>query len=140
INLAVTLTSGASANILPNLEVGVFSSGGGVKGRLRVATGGTISDSKLPINEISAGTVNVQATDVLIVRAELRIRNKLVAANATFDVDSRITMTTENDAPPPVVNSGGIWVGWTDPGETYATVPFQGSTSYALDPDTTSPL
>jgi hypothetical protein len=51
-----------------------------------------------------------------------------------------MTMTDQNLYPPPVCNSGGAWVGWIDDGETYATITFQGSTSYPVDPDSVSPL
>jgi hypothetical protein len=109
-----------------------------IKGRLRVAFGGTTS-SVIQVNEVARGVIDFADNDRFEVVEVYRIWDKLVAANATFDKDSRDTYGDEGSNPPPVSNPGGAWFGFVDRGQSYATVPFDGSTSWSVDPDSGSP-
>jgi hypothetical protein len=135
-SLTMTVTAGAAADIERGMTVRVESSGGVFKGLLRVASTGTLSATILPINEVAAGTVNIAATDVLKIVAEYRIWDKLVSATAALNKDSRLAYAAQLADPPPVANAGGAAVGW---GAT-ASIAFDASTSYAVDPDNTGGL
>jgi len=126
--------SGNPANIEEGMEV-VVTSGGVFKGRLRVAAGG-VSGTTLQVNEHSDGRIDVETSDVISVRREWRVRDKLVAANATFDKDSRITYSDQNAVVSPVANAGGARVGFAS--GTTATFDHDASSSFAVDSDNTS--
>lgn len=133
LTLAYTVASGSHAAIETGMEV-VISSSGTVKGRLRVAPG-TISATSLPVNEFDAGRLNAAAGDTITVLRSWRLRDRLVAANAAFDRDSRVTYASQNELIAPVANAGGPWAGWADAGQSYATVTLDAAESFAVDPD-----
>lgn len=135
-SLTITVTTGDIADVARGMTVRVASSGGTFKGLLRVASTGTLNATTLPINEVAAGTVNIAATDVLTIVSEWRIWDQLVSATAALNKDSRLSYAAQLSDPPPVANAGGAAVGW---GAT-ASIAFDASTSYAVDPDNTSGL
>lgn len=123
--------TGNPADILEGMEVVVTDGGGAFKGRLRVAPGG-VSGTTLQVNEHSDGRLSVAASDVISVRREWRVRDRLVAANATFDKDSRVSYSNQNAVVSPIANAGGARVGFT------TTFDHDASDSFAVDPDNTS--
>lgn len=134
--LDCTVSSGDIADVYPQYRVVVETAGGSLKGELRVATTGTITANAFPVGEFANARVNVEATDVLRVYNIPVLDTKLPADNEGFDPDS-VPYTTQNDDPDPLTNSGGLFVGFVDAGQTYATVTFTGSNSLALDPANT---
>lgn len=135
LTLAYTLTSGSEANVLADMEVELYTSANVFKGRLRVAQGGTITSTSLPVNEFSKGRLNLVSGDKFKVLRSWRIRDRLVAANATFDKDSRIAYSTQNEDIAPIACAGGAWAGFVDAGQSYATLSLSAAESYALDSD-----
>lgn len=134
LSLTVTGTDGDVADVLRGMTVRVETSSGTFKGLLRVASGGTLNATTIPINEISTGTVNVAATDVIKIVAEYRIWDKLVSATAALNKDSRITYSDQGSNPPPVANAGGVYAGYVDD-SNIITVDFDASGSFWVDPD-----
>ena len=135
LTLAYTLTSGSEANVLADMEVEMYTSANVFKGRLRVAQGGTITSTSLPVNEFSKGRLNLVSGDKFKVLRSWRIRDRLVAASATFDKDSRIAYSTQNEDIAPIACAGGAWAGFVDAGQSYATLSLSAAESYALDSD-----
>lgn len=108
-----------------------------VKGILRVAVGG-ITSTIIPVNEFSQIEIDIVSGDAIEVIDVYQIKDKLVAANDAFNKDSRLTYIAQGEDPPPVANGGGVWFGHVDPGQDYATVVLDASTSFTVDPDTSS--
>lgn len=135
LTLAYTLTAGDEADVLADMEVEIYSSANVFKGRLRVAQGGTISSTSLPVNEFSRGRLDIVSGDKFKVLRSWRIRDRLVAANATFDKDSRVTYTDQNEHIAPVACAGGPWAGFVDAGQSYATLELSAAESYTVDLD-----
>lgn len=135
LTLAYTLTAGDEGDVLPDMEVELYSSANVFKGRLRVALGGTISSTSLPVNEFSRGRLDIVSGDKFKVLRSWRIRDRLVAANATFDKDSRIAYTTQNEDIAPLACAGGPWAGFHDVGQSYATLELSAAESRALAVD-----
>lgn len=106
-----------------------------VKHILRVAAGGADATT-IQINEISGGTLNISDNDRFDVINEFRIWDKLVAANATLDKDTRIAFTDQGAKQAPIVNSGGPYPAFIS-GSTIS-VNFFGSASQLVDPDSAS--
>lgn len=124
-----SVDSGDDADIEEGMEIEVARAGALV-GRLRVAAGGATS-SVLQINEVSRNRIPMQAGDILRVLRSFRVRDKLVAANATFDKDSRIAYVAQNSLVAPLANDGGHYADvWRD---SSVEVPFYGSLSKAID-------
>lgn len=132
ITLDCTVSSGDIDDVRQQYLVRVETSGGVFKGNLRVRTTGTITADAFPVGEFANARVNVEATDVLKVYNAAAFDTKLPAENEGFDPDSA-PYTTQNDDPDPLTNSGGVYVGFVDSGQTYATVTFTGSNSQTLD-------
>lgn len=130
-SLAISVTAGAIADVERGMTVRVETSAGVFKGLLRVASTGTLNATTLPINEVASGTVNVAASDVVKIVAEYRIWDKLVSATAALNKDSRLAYAGQLADPPPVANGGGPAVGWG----TSASLAFDASSSFAVDPD-----
>ncbi len=135
--LAYTLSTGSAASITPGMTVRVLSSAGVPKGLLRVATGGTITSTSLPVNEFSRGTCDVVSGDLIQVCKEFRIWDRLVSNTAAFNKDSRIAYSDQGSNPPPYPNAGGPYVGFVDPVTLLATYSFDATSSLILDPDNT---
>lgn len=133
-SIDITVDSGSAANIERGTEIIVTSSTGNPKGRLRVRMSGTINSTTLAVAEVSQATVTLVAGDILYILNEHRIRPKFPAADETFAPDL-LTYTDQNSAVPPLAISGGPVCQWVDFGETYATIDFDGSESYVVDPD-----
>jgi hypothetical protein len=121
--LNYTLTSGSAADARADYEIEVFTSAGVSKGRLRVAAGGATA-SVIQVNEYGKSRIEVVSGDKFKVYNECRLRDKLVAANAAFDRDSRIAYTNQNNNIAPVINCGNVKVGFVDDATGTATFSF----------------
>lgn len=133
-SISMTIVSGSAANIERGTEVIVKSSTDAYKGRLRVRMSGTINSTTLAVAEVSQATVTIVSGDKLYILNEHRIRPKFPAADETFAPDL-LAYVDQNSALPPLAISGGPVCQWVDDGETYATIDFDGSASYVVDPD-----
>jgi hypothetical protein len=134
LTVAYTVVSGSHSNVKTDQLVVFYDSTGKRKGSLRVAHG-TVTNVSLPIEEVAAGTVNILSGDSFRVFDAYELRTKLVSATAALLKDSRITYSDQNSNQPPVANCGGLWAGFADPGQVYATVTFDASVSFTVDPD-----
>ncbi len=136
LTLAYTLNSGSESNVQPDMTVVFFSSTGVERAVLRVASGGTITSTSLPIAEFARGVYDVTVGDTFEVRKEWRIWDHLVGATSTFPKDSRIAYSDQGSNPPPVANGGGPYAGFIDPVTNVMVVPiFPGGLSFTVDPD-----
>ena len=134
LNLAYTTSSGNSANVLRGMRVVIETAGGVYKGTLSVRFAGTISSTNLPVREFSEGHVQAVSGDVLKVYNDFLLTDRLVAATETFDPDYE-TYVAQNGTVKPIPTSGGHWAGFTDSGQTYATITLYGAESYTIDED-----
>lgn len=110
-----------------------------VKGYLRVATGAA-SSTVLQVNEFSRAYLDLTDDDKFAVLDHYLMWDLLVAANATLDKDSRVTYSAQLDDMNPVANGGGAWAGDLDSGDSVATIEFDWTTSFPVDPDNSSGL
>lgn len=135
LTLSYTLSGGGIADVAADMTVYVYSSAGVQKAVLRVASGGTITSTSLPVNEFARGVYDVAIGDTFEVRRDWRIWDRLVSATAALKKDSRITYSDQLANPGPVCNSGGPVVDFLD--EDTGTLPgsHDGSTSFTVDPD-----
>lgn len=131
-NLDVTLSSGASADVKPGMLYTVETASGHVRGQGTVRYAGTISDTNLPVRELSHGQIAVAATDVVRVYRYWPLSDKLVDATENFQPDGA-AYSTQNSAVRPIANDGGLWVG----DSTMLPIPFTGSLSTTEDSDST---
>lgn len=130
-----TITTGTISDPVEGQTIEFFDHTTGLsKGKTRIAYGAG-SGSTLQIAELSAGSILIQDNDTFKVYDEYRIWDKLVSATAALNKDSRIAYSDQGSNPPPVANAGGLWAGFLDSGQTYATVTFDASGSYVIDPD-----
>ncbi|NBW14354.1 MAG: hypothetical protein EBR82_40785 [Caulobacteraceae bacterium] len=132
-SVAVTTSSGSHTNAQRGYRVVVESSTGAYKGTLNIRAAGTISATAMPVRELTKGTSNIVSGDVLKVYDDVLLADKLVRATDAFPPDD-LTYSDQNSDPPPVVCSGGWWAGRLNASGN-ADVPFVGSTSYTIDPD-----
>lgn len=132
LNVAYTLVSGSEADVRPGMRV-VVSNGGLFKGFMSIRFAGTISSTNLPVREFSLGEVQVESGDTITVYDDLVLTDKLVAGDDSFAPDNT-AYTDQNSNPAPVAVSGGWWAGWLGDDGT-VDVPFAGSGSYTIDPD-----
>lgn len=132
-SIAVTTSSGSHTNAQRGYRVVVESSTGAYKGTLNIRAAGTISATAMPVRELTKGTANIVSGDVLKVYDDVLLADKLVRATDAFPPDD-LTYSDQNSDPPPVVCSGGWWAGRLNASGN-ADVPFVGSTSYTIDPD-----
>lgn len=137
-SIAITTADGDSADVRRGMTIRIETSGGVLKGILRVATSGTISDTALPINEVAKGTVNLASGDTFKVIDEYRVFDALVSNTSALNKDSRVTVSDNTSNPPPIANAGGLWAGFVDDGQTSATVSFDASASINVDPDSST--
>jgi hypothetical protein len=128
------VTVGSISDIVDGMTIEVLDGSGNSRGLLRVAVGAG-SGSVIQVNEFSAATVNAQDGDTVIIRDEFRIFDRLVSATSKLNKDSRTLYTDAGSNPPPVSNAGGLFAGFTDIGQVYATVTFDAVDSFTLDPD-----
>lgn len=124
--------AGAYTDVEEGAEIRVFDGNTSTeKGRLRVASGGATS-TVIQVNEVSRNRISLADNDRFEVLRSWRVRDKLVAASATFDKDSRLAYVDQNELVPPRVVDGGHWAGFLQSGS--AVVDFiDGSES--ADPD-----
>jgi hypothetical protein len=132
LNIAYSTDTGSSANVATGMTVILKTSSGVQKALLRVATGGTISSTNMPVNEVAQGVADIVSGDKITVVSEWRIWDKLSAASATLDRDSRIAYSDQGSNPNPVCNSGGAYAGFNP------SVVFDGTASFVVDPDSAS--
>ncbi len=130
--LSYTLTSGNHADVQPGMRVVITAAGGALKGSLSVRYAGSITGSSLPVREFA--DVQISAGDTLTVYDDFALTDKLVSGDADFAPD-HAAYVDQNSDPAPVALSGGGWAGWRG-----ADIPFTGSESYAVDPDSSGAL
>lgn len=125
--------AGVYTDVEEDMEIVVYDGATSViKGRLRVAPGGATS-TRIYVNEVSRGRIDFADNDRFEVLRSWRVRDRLVAANAAFDKDGRVTYSDQYANPAPWPNSGGgPWVGWVDDA---GAITFDAATSVVLDPD-----
>lgn len=125
--------AGVYTDVEEDMEIVVYDGATSViKGRLRVAPGGATS-TRIYVNEVSRGRIDFADNDRFEVLRSWRVRDRLVAANAAFDKDGRVTYSDQYANPAPWPNSGGgPWVGWLDDA---GAITFDAATSVVLDPD-----
>jgi len=138
LNIAYTLDTGDAADVLPGYRVMVYDSSGYFKGMTSVRYSGTISSTNIPVRELSAGEILVVSGDTFTVYDDVVLTDKLPAASVGFEPDST-TYTDQGSNPPPIATSGGNWAGWLTSAGTVA-VPFDGSDSYTVDPDSSGTI
>lgn len=135
LQLSVTTDSGTAGDVEADMEAEVFDSGGTTsKGRVRVAAG-ALSGGIIQIEEVSAGRIQIVATDKIAVYQSFRLRGKLVASSSDFEKDSRTAYTNQNEVVRPVAIAGGAWCGFVDDGGSTVDVAFDASNSYTVDSD-----
>ncbi|MBE2268598.1 MAG: hypothetical protein IAE80_10250, partial [Anaerolinea sp.] len=131
LDLAYTLTGGSAANVQPGMRVAITSAGGSPKGTLSIRCAGSITTSSLPVREFA--DLSLSAGDVITVYDDLTLTDKLVSGDAAFAPD-HAAYVDQNSNPAPIAVSGGSWAGWIG-AAGYVDVPFVGSGSYTVDPD-----
>jgi hypothetical protein len=129
--LSYTLTGGDAANVKPGMRV-VVTNGGAYKGTLSVRYAGSITSSSLPVREYA--DLNLSAGDTITVYDDFVLTDKLAAGDETFAPD-HAAYTDQNSDPAPVATSGGWWAGWIG-----IDIPFTGSGSFTVDPDSSGTL
>ncbi len=140
LSLEVTYTTGAFTDVNEDNEVMVYSSTGQYKGRLRVSIGIAIQATILPINEVGGNAqIFLEVGDVLHIYDDIRPRPRLPYASFDLPPDQK-PYATVNSSLPPVAICGGAYATFVDVGETYATIDFDASDSYTLDPDSAGTL
>lgn len=128
------ITAGAASAVKAGMRVMVYRSNGtDFKGMTRVRYSGTISSTNIPIRELSRGVISISDNDIIKIYDDVRLSDKLVEAESTFDPDG-IAYSDQGSNPPPVANSGGVWVGW----DTMLPFLIKGSDSFNTDPDSGS--
>lgn len=132
--VAYTNISGSHTDVKLDQVVVFYDSTGRRKGSTRVAQA-SVTNVSLPIGELSQGTINIVSGDTFTVFDAYELRDKLVSATSLLNKDSRIAVSDNTSNPPPVANCGGLWAGFADAGQVYATVTFDASVSFTVDPD-----
>lgn len=138
IALTVTVLTGSLDNAFDGMRVVVANAGGVYKGTVSISYRPGITPTNLPIRELSSGEVPVEAGDVLTVYDDILLTDMLPAADLTFAPDSE-GYVDQNDEYDPFVNSGGSWAGKLNASGN-ADVPFLGSASFLVDPDSSTPI
>lgn len=133
LNVAYTLTSGDAADVYPAMRVMFYSSAGDFKGMTSVRAAGTISSVNLPIREVSWGEIQLVTGDVFTVYDDFLPTDRLPAADSSFSPD-HTTYTDQTSNPAPIPTSGGHYA-YMLPASGSIDIPFVGSNSYTLDPD-----
>lgn len=128
-----TYSTGSASDVGEGFLVEIRTSGGALRGVTRTRYGATQTATSLKIRELSRGEIVVANGDVITIRREVRLSDRLVTATDSFDPDG-IPVGTFNLNPPPIANSGGLDVGFVDAGQTFRTVQCFGSLSRTVDP------
>jgi len=122
---------GVPGDVLRDMELRITRAGAEV-GRLRVR--GPATASTIPVGEFSRGYLDLQNGDRIEVLRSWRIRERLPAADATFNPDQQ-AYTDQHADPAPIACSGGPYVNYRD----YASaVVFDGTLSRTIDVDSTA--
>jgi hypothetical protein len=109
-----------------------------VKGYTRVRYTGTPTSASIPVRELSFAHVACVSGDTFECLRYVPLDTKLTTADATFSPDG-IPYGAQGSNPPPLTCSGGNSVGWVDAGETFRTIPTDGSNTTLVDPDSVTP-
>lgn len=138
-NLTITVVDGSASDVKAGFRVDVYTSGGAFRGRTRIRYAGTISSTNLPIREHSYGYIPFATGDVVKVYNDVRLSDKLVTATAAFNPDD-LSYSDQGSNPPPIACSGGWWAGWASWVTALTPIPYTGSLSDWVDPDSNGPL
>ncbi len=134
--IPVDTGTGDIADCLPGFTVRVFSSSGAIKGATNVRAYGTPTAGILPIREMGGKDIDFFTGDIVRVYNMPFLGDKLPEDTADFNPDGLPYGTQGSDYRPNTV-SGGHYIGFTDVGEDFATVPMWGAGSDVLDPTST---
>lgn len=140
-NLTVSASpsTGTFNDINYNMHIEVYDGvSSNLKGTLRVASGGTISSTSVPVQEFTDAHVKCESGDTIKIHAYYPLAEKLVGNTADFLVDGRITFGTQTTALSPVANMGNHRIGFVDAGQTYWEITFDATTSFNVDLDSGS--
>lgn len=132
-NLAISVTSGSASAVDYGMVYTISTAGGLYKGMGTLRYAGTISSSNIPVRELSRGSIDVAAGDVIRVYRTFLPGDKLVGATADFNPDG-LSYTDQGSNPPPVNNDLGAWAGKP----SQLPIPFANSLGYVVDPDSSS--
>jgi hypothetical protein len=112
--IGYTGTDGDWEAVRAGFRVDVFTDDGRFKGRTRIRYGhdSGITSTTLPIKETSAGTVQIGVGDIVRVYRDVRPDIKLPAQKDTFPPEDEV-YTNKMNNPPPLVNSGSVWAGYS---------------------------
>lgn len=133
LNVTYTLDTGDAADVYPGMRVEFRSALGDLKGTTSVRFAGSISSSSLPIREVSWGEIQLVTGDAFIVFNDFLPTDLLPSADESFSPDHK-TYTDQTSNPGPVPTSGGHYP-YLLPASGSIDIPFVGSTSYTVDPD-----
>lgn len=133
LNLTYTLTAGDAADVYPGMRVMVYSALGDLKGMTSIRFAGSVTSSNLPIREVSWGEIQLVTGDTFIVFDDFLPTDLLPSADESFSPDHK-TYTDQTSNPGPVPTSGGHYP-YLLPASGSIDIPFVGSTSYTVDPD-----
>lgn len=131
--LIFSVSSGNYLDVHPGFRVDIVTSDGRFKGRTRVSYGDVVTSTTVHLRETSPGSIDIQPGDLIRIYREVRLSDKLPAANSTFAPD--FVPASVGAAPPPLACSGGAWAGWTRQLPALMT----GSASSLVDPDSSTP-
>lgn len=132
-SLTVTINSGSISDVQRGYRIVVTSSTGAFKGTLTVRASGTIDSTHIPIRETSQGAINFVSGDIIYIFDDVYLSDKIPTNDETFSPDG-LAVSDYTSNPPPLPKSGGHYAGWLSWGE----VPFTGTGSETVDPDSSS--
>lgn len=128
LSFSYTNISGSHTATAADMEMEFFRAGVTLgRARLYSASAGTIQ-----IEEVSQGRLDLLLGDTFKVYRSWRLHGKLIAANAAFDKDSRLTYLNQTIQYRPVVVVGGGRAGLVNPATNLLTVQLDASKSYTL--------
>ena len=138
--LAVTYTVGSESNTRQGFYIRFYDTGTGVfKGDSRVRNSGARTSSSLPVRELAYGHAKLASGDTFKVYPYVQPDTKLIDASAAFNPDGE-TYSDEGLHPAPIVNFGSHYAGWADATTGVALVTGKGSTSFLVDPTSSTPV
>lgn len=137
-SLSYSGTGGSYTNVQADQRVVFYDSTGVRKGETRIRFMASVTSTSLPVAETSANTINFASGDTFVVYEQWNIQDRLVSATDQFNKDTLITVGSYASDMPPVANGGGPRAGFFDAGQTYTTHQHDASTSYVVDPDSSS--
>lgn len=137
--LAVSYTVGSESDTRQGFYIRFYDgSSGAFKGDSRVRNSGSRTSASLPVRELAYGHAKLSSGDVGKVYPYVPLDTKLVDASAQFNPDGE-SYADEGLHPPPVVNFGSHYAGWAN-SSGYALVTGKGSTSFLVDPGSSTPV